>query len=251
MDDLSFIKRFFSCLAKIGFYKMVVREKTRKAVFYGIILALSIGSLTMISPVVQFGTQIDQIIGDIQDSAPEFKIVGGTLTGLKEPYAVSGGIVALVLDSSTKSTVQKDAPIGIFFLKDRLSIHSSTQIIQEQSYKTFVTGDFTKSSLVEMMGALKLFFWIMLPFGALFSCAGLFASSVVAMFMGVFIFKVQKKKLSYRDSYVIGIYAHTLPWLVCLIASVFMIPLPLFYVMNLVLVALIYFQVARWKGTVV
>lgn len=247
-DHIHFIKRMQLSLYHMGFYHKVLREKTGKAVRYGVLMALFMGSLTMIAPMVQWSDTVDQVLVDIRTSAPSFEIRDGRMIKLAEPYAIDNGSLALVLDSAKSVPVRKNATMGLYFQQESLKLSGAMKVPVEQPYRSLFVKPFGKSELIQFVTQMKAIGWLMIPLGGIIAALSVLGSSVLAALCGMGIYRANKKKLSFRDSYVISLYAHTVPWLVGVITSAFLVAIPYFMVMALMLVALTYVRACHWKG---
>lgn len=246
-NPMTFPGKLLHSLYDMTFYKEALQEKTARAVRFGILTALFFGSLMMIRPMVEWSRTVDLIIADMEIHLAEFTIQNGVLTSTSDkPYALNMDGLAIVVDPTGVDTaLQSSAGMGFYLTKTRMIVRNGMGPQQGMAYSDLLKDSFTKEDLKLLVDAMKLGGLALIPLGAVYGIPVLFLSAGVTMFFGRVLNAVARKRISYRDSFVIGIYAQVLAGTLMLFSSVFLVQLPLFYPVTLMLMGLYYAKLAR------
>lgn len=244
----SFPVKLFRSLYDIGYYVEVLRQKTSKAVKYGILVALFFGSLSMIQPLVEWNRTIDQILVDMELHLPPFTITKGNLVSTSDvPYALNMEGLAIVVDPRGEVTpLQAEAGFGFYLTKNKMIVKNGINSGQNLYYQDFLKESFGKEDLKLLVSTMRFGGWLMIPIGALYGVLLLFLSASITMFYGRVVYAFSRKVISYRDSFVVAIYAQVLTGTVFLMTSIFLLDLPLLYPMCLILMGFYYLNLSRW-----
>lgn len=245
----SFPVKLYRSLYDISYYVEVLKQKTSKAVKFGILIALFFGSLSMIRPLVEWNRTIDQILLDMQLHLAPFTISKGVLTSTEEaPYALNMEGLAIVVDpSSTETTLQTDAAFGFYLTKDRMVIRNGIGTGKSMAYQEFLKESFGKDDLSALISTMRLGGIVLIPLGALYGIVMLFLSAGITMFFGRVVYAFSRKAISYRDSFVVAIHTQVLTGVLYLMSSIFMVELSLFYPLCLMLMGLYYLNLSKWE----
>lgn len=245
----SFPMKLLRSLYDISYYAEVLRQKTSKAVKFGILVALFFGSLSMIRPLVEWNRTIDNIIQDIHLHLSPFTISEGILTSTsKAPYALNMKGLAIVVDPGSEETaLQAGADFGFYFTKNKMIIRNGMNSGTAIAYKDFLKESFGKEELKGLVSTMKIGGWVLIPLGGLYGIVMLFISASITMFFGRVVYAFSRKPLSYRDSFVIAIHTQVVAGTFFLLSSIFLVELPLFYPLCILLMSLYYLNLARWE----
>ncbi len=245
----SFPMKLLRSLYDISYYAEVLKHKTSKAVTFALLIALFFGSLSMIRPLVEWNRTIDSIIQDIHLHLSPFTISEGVLTSTsKSPYALNMNGLAVVVDpASEETTLQAGADFGFYFTKTKMIIRNGLNKGTDITYKDFLKEDFGKEDLKGLVSTMKLGGWFLIPLGGLYGIVMVFISATITMFFGRVVYAFSRKALSYRDSFVVAIHAQVLTAILYLLSSIFLVTMPLFYPLCLMMMGLYYINLARWE----
>lgn len=244
----SFPKKLFRSLFDIGYYKEVLKQKTSKAVKFGIVAALFFGSLSMIQPLVEWNRTIDQIVQDMQVHLSPFTVDKGELVSASgTPYALNMAGLAIVVDPRSVDTpLQSDAAFGFYLTKDRVTIKNVLNVGESQSYKELVEDSFGKDDLIAAISTMRYVGWSLIPLGALYGVVLLFFSAVLTMFFGRVVFAISGKTITHRESFVVGIYTQVVAGTLFLLAGILQLEITYLYPLCLMVMGLYYFKLSRW-----
>lgn len=244
----SFPEKLFRSLHDISYYVEVLKQKTSRAVKYGILVALFFGSLSMIQPLVEWNRTIDQILADMELHLPSFTITKGILTSTSDvPYALNMEGLAIVVDPRSEVTpLQADAGFGFYLTKNKMVIRNGMNSGQSMAYSDFLKESFGKDDLKALVSTMRLGGLLMIPLGALYGILLLFLSSAITMFYGRVVYAFSRKVISFRDSFVVAIYAQVITGVLYLMSSIFLLDLPLLYPLCLILMGFYYMKLSRW-----
>lgn len=247
----SFPVKLYRSLYDISFYAEALKQKTAKAVKFGILLALFFGSLAMIRPLVDWNRTIDQIMLDMELHLPAFTISNGVLSSTSAtPYALNMGGLAVVVDPrGSETALQPDATFGFYLTKDRMIIKNGMGVPKAMAYQEFLKESFSKEDLKALVSTMRYGGWFLIPLGALYGILILFLSAALTMFFGRVVYAVSRKNITHRDSFVVAIHAQVLTGVLYLLTSIFLVELPLFYPLCLMLMGLYYVNLSRWDET--
>lgn len=250
-NNLSFPMKLYRALYDVGFYVEALKEKTGKAIRFAILLGLFFGSLSMIPSVVEINRTIDSIILDMENRLPAFTIQEGVLVSSSDaPYALNMAGLAVVVDPRASETgLQADADFGFYFTKDRMSIRNAISKTAPIKYANLVRDAFGKEELVALIATMKLGGWLLIPLGGIYGIVMIFISAGLTTFFGRVVYAFSRKVISYRDSFVVAVYAQVITATLFLISAVFMMALPLFYPLCLMLMGMYYLRLSRWDET--
>lgn len=245
---LSFPEKLFRSLYDISYYTEVLKQKTSKAVKFGILVALFFGSLAMIRPLVEWNRTIDQILLDMELHLPEFTISEGVLKSTSQaPYALNMEGLAIVVDPRAEETVlQSEAGFGFYLTQNKMIIRNGMGSGQAMAYKDLLKESFGKPDLKALVSTMRFGGLILIPLGAVYGILLLFLSASITMFFGRVVYGIARKPITYRDSFVVGIYAQVLSGTLFLMTSVFLVELPMLYPLCLMMMGLYYYRLSRW-----
>lgn len=245
----SFPVKLYRSLYDITYYVEVLKEKTSKAIKFGILIALFFGSLSMVRPLVEWNRTIDQILVDMDLHLAPFAISEGILTSTsKDPYALNMEGLAIVVDpNSTETTLQPDASFGFYLTKDKMVIRNGLGSGNSMAYGEFLKESFGKEDLKTLISTMRLGGLVLMPLGALYGIVMLFLSAAITLLFGRVVYAFSRKAISYRDSFVVAIHAQVITGVLFLLTSIFMLELSLFYPLCLMLMGLYYLNLSRWE----
>lgn len=248
-NQLSFPEKLLRCLYDMAFYNGVLKEKTSRAVKFGILVALFFGSLAMVRPLVEWSRTIDLIVQDMEVHLAEFTIENGVLVSESQtPYALNMDGLAIVVDPTGEETaLQAGAGFGFYLTQTRMIVRNGLNREQGLTYDGLLKESFGKEDLQTLIGTMKLGGLALIPLGALYGIPMLFLSAAVTMFFGRLLFAIARKPISYRDSFVIAIHTQVLGGTLLLISTVMLLDMPLFYPVSLMLMGLTYSRLAQWQ----
>lgn len=244
-----FPMKLYRSLYDVSYYVEVLKQKTSKAVKFGIVAALFFGSLTMIRPLVEWNRTIDQILTDMELHLAPFTISEGVLTSTSgTPYALNIEGLAIVVDPLAADTaLQSDAELGFFFTQNKMIIRNGLNSGQSMAYKDLLKDSFGKEELKALVSTMRLGGLALIPLGALYGVLMLFLSAGITMFFGRVVYAFSRKAITYRDSFVVAIYAQVLAGTLFLLSGIFLLELPLFYPLCLLLMGFYYLNLSRWE----
>jgi len=247
----SFPVKLYRSLYDIGYYAESLKQKTSQAIKFGILIALFFGSLSMIRPLVDWNRTIDQIMLDMQLRLPAFTISNGILSSTSQtPYALNMEGLAVVVDPrSSETTLQPDATFGFYLTKDQMIIKNGMGAPKSLTYQEFLKESFNKEDLKALVSTMRYGGWFLVPLGALYGILMLFLSAAMTMFFGRVVYAFSRKNITHRDSFVVAIHAQVLTGVLYLMTSIFLVELPLFYPLCLMLMGLYYLNLSRWDET--
>lgn len=247
----SFPEKLFRSLYDISYYVEVLKQKTSKAIKFGILVALFFGSLSMIRPLVEWDRTIDQILVDMDLHLSPFTITKGILTSTSElPYALNMEGLAIVVDPRSEETdLQSDAGFGFYLTKNKMIIKNGIGAEKSLGYQEILKESFGKEDLKALVSTMRFGGWFLVPLGALYGILMLFLSAAITMFFGQVVYAFSRKNITYRDSFVVAIYAQVLTGVLFLLTSVFLLDLTLFYPLCLMVMGLYYLKLSRWDET--
>ncbi len=246
-STLSFPQKLFKSLFDIRYYAEVLKQKTSKAVKFGIVAALFFGSLSMIQPLVEWNRTIDQIVTDMQLHLAPFTVSKGVLSSTSgTPYALNMAGLAIVVDPRTDETaLQSDAGFGFYLTKSKITIKNGLNVGKSQGYKELLKESFNKEDLIAVISTMRYVGWILIPLGALYGIVMLFFSAALTMFFGRVVYALSRKTITHRDSFVVAIYAQVFAGTLYLMATLSQLEITYLYPMCMMVMGLYYFRLSR------
>ena len=237
---MNFIQNIKDNIYSPSFYNKVLQEKFSKSLRYFLILILIltvIKLITLINPILAIPTRIQQGLKDTLNCYPQelaIKVSNGQVTtNVQEPYYFKPcSFISTesdwVIDTKTPYTPQKfeEYKTPFWLTKDSIVYKKSTQEIRIYTLsevkdfkvdKTLVNSIFDKiSPYVKFIGpALLVFAGLGIYLMNLLRLIHLLILSAIILFLG----KIFKKKLTYQQSYKVGLHALTLGLIVQLVVG--------------------------------
>ena len=230
--NMNFLKKIISSIYSPAFYGEIVKTKFTSALGYFlllILLATVVQAIGLIKPVLvdlpkQAKTFVDEALV-LYPSELEIKIKSGVVTtNVKEPYTIkdNDGTPLVVIDTKTPYTSAKFNELDTFcwvtsdtaFCGDSDKGPTKIRAVDLSQFPdTTVNKSLVESLTNQSLPYLKYLGPVIIVFGLL---GFYFASSFRLLYLLIFallillVAKILKKKLSYGQSYKVGLYAMTL-----------------------------------------
>ncbi|WP_270179295.1 DUF1189 domain-containing protein [Alkalihalobacillus sp. CinArs1] len=214
--------------------KMMARfrfQKLGKPILYVFLLMLLASVPVGILTTVTFTNAYDELKSHISD-VPEFKLVDGTLSADQdEPYITKEDGETFIFDATgeTKPDDVEGYQTVIAFLGDRIMIKDSGTL-QEFDYSNFSTMSFTKSDVIELSQTLDDLLPIFIPlviFVVYLLQTGLkFIGVTVLATIGLTLKNMTKRRVSYKQLWILSAYSVTIPTLFFTIMSLLRTQVP-------------------------
>lgn len=245
--------RFFSSLYKSTHDLTWLKEqknKTGAAWGYFFLFVLLLSALTVLPIVVSLPLGI-KVVREKITQLPDFeaKVTSGTLhvTGLTQPYVFKQDDFVVVVDTVTTSSLELKEYLearqsGVLVTKDRFEFYndqkgeSRTQYFKDVNELSFNKADvqgvakklLSPVTITIVVLLLVLFFYLILLVAKLYSV-------VLVAFLVFIVCKIAKRPWQFRELFVMGLFATTLPSVLSMIFNLFALPIP--YVHFLALLA--------------
>ena len=244
MDEpkLNFFTKIYYSITSFDKYRYFLRQSVGRAVAYLLLLALALGTATLVPAAILYNNVIDEVTAGFDSTVPDFKLENGKLSvSGPMPIIIDGEGMPVVIDTTPGA---EERILGKY---DTVLLITADKIIQKNYvnksstdlknlYGIVLTKDSVKQAL-PLMKPLGIFIFL---FGGIFYIASKFVSALIISLAGMIINSSMKLSLSYRSIFKISVYSLTLPALLCTVLDLLPVLIPfkwaLFYIIAAVYV---------------
>lgn len=218
-EKMGFISQFVASITRPAAYRQLRDEKGGRVFLYLLILALVLGTISMLLPLAQFLQGVDEMIAVYKQSAPEFRFENGELAVDAEMPIIfddprQNAIYIIDTSGETGMEALEEYDRGLV-LTNRMAIIKQNRLQQRVIDLAELRGlRFNKEIFGGFLPYLKAISLLILLFGWIgFICGKLLSGLWVAL-IGLIIFSTTRLKEPFGRLYKMSIYALTLPILV-------------------------------------
>lgn len=230
---MNFFKKIVSSVYSPEFYAEIPNSSLSSAIKYFFLLILLVTALTFTKSIPEFlfgfskdiKTSMTQVTESYPDSLELVVKSGKVTSNVKEPYFLTdkSGSNFLVIDTKTAYSADKfesyKAPVWV--TSDTIFYKGEDSQIKSQSLAQIgdvtVNKNFVNSIASKVTPWIPYFGPLMLLISMIFLTLFYSFRLVYALFLALLVMllaKIYKKKLNYKDSYKVSIYAMTLPFII-------------------------------------
>ncbi|MEI6603216.1 MAG: DUF1189 domain-containing protein [Clostridia bacterium] len=238
---LNFFQKVARSLYSVKTYSIFNKLSVGKAFGYLLLLTVTLGILSSISPVIAYNQAIGYISKEFVAKVPAFELKDGifTMEG-KMPVRYESGGTVIVIDTTGKTTVDSLQAYSSYLLITKTA-YFQKQNLREQIYKfkDLAALTFTKDSVQKMIPLLNLvsiFIVLFVPVG--FFVVYLFFALLLAL-IGLILNSAVGSRLPFGNIFKLGIYALTLPTIFEVIFNAFSFNIPYFWLIKLLVATII------------
>lgn len=237
MNKNNFFVKLVRSFTDFNFYREIIGTKLSSAFGYIVILALIIGILTSIRPVVSFDTGLKSLLNSIKDDMPEFTLKNGLLTVEGEmPIIIKDADRTIIINSDILDDPNYDDTLAtyneaVYITGNKIYYKEDSNNTRIINYATLGAFEFNRSILLTVTSMMNVLPFLMVLFIIIGSIVGkLFSSLIVSVLAIIINAIIGNSNLQYKNLYIIGIYTMTLPSLIKLLLNVLYIEIPFFWV---------------------
>lgn len=201
------------------YYPNYLKNKKRKVFGAGVLLATIYFLISCVCPMIMNQLTTGGFSKLIRDNVPDFKLEDGILE-VDETIEMDNGDVLVYIDTD---------PYYVFYdadeMKSELSeyrqailLDSEKVIIKnqgdlEQMYFSELDWEFERDDLLKFVPYIYLFLLLVLVFVYIWDVALFFFSVLFVALVGMAIVSGMKKKLTFGQIYLLGVYSSTISWM--------------------------------------
>jgi len=241
VKKLNFFQKVARSLYSVKTYSIFNKLSVGKAFGYLMLLTVTLGILSSISPVIAYNQAIGYLSNEFVAKVPAFELKDGifTMEG-KMPVRYESAGTVFVIDTTGKTTVDSLKAYRSYLLITKSAFYNK-QSLQEQTvkFKDLAGLTFTKDSVQKMIPLLNLvgiFIVLFVPVG--FFVVYLFFALLLAL-IGLIINAAVKSRLAFGNVFKLGIYALTLPTIFEVLFNAFSFNIPYFWLIKLLVATII------------
>lgn len=221
-------------------------QKIGKTILYIMLLCLLVTIPKMIA-MGNFIKEGNQVMNEmLNEKVPDFKIENGELTAdTTEPIVQEDINFLYVFDPNATDLNAYPNQDGIFILKDKITVVDQ-QIEQDIPYSDLGITNFEKKDLQNLISTIDDILPILMFVTGLF----MYLFQLVIAFIGISLFAFigstmnGKRKLSYKQNWILTTYSHTIPVVFFMIMGLLMIPVPgSFFIFTGVVLIILYLTI--------
>lgn len=215
---LNFFTKAYYSIKGFDYYRYFIMQKTGKAVIYLLLLGLIAGLAGIIQPVSESNKMINQMIGGIESTIPDFTFENGKLdVKANMPLIIGEGSgMTIIIDTSgaTNESVLNSYDNVLLILRDKM-IQKNYANQQVTDFSVLQGFKLDRSDVKNMLPLIKWFMLLLFIILPPFIIAGRFLSALFISIFGLIINSVKNANLPYRDIFAISAYSLTLPLIIC------------------------------------
>ena len=226
-----FAKQFYESVTRIESYRDRLRGQLGEAIVFLVIVTLSLGTLSMIRPILEFNWGIRQAAIEIERDLPDFILRDGQLTAAKPFLMRKGKQSIVIMDTSGvhRPEEMEGYMEGVFIGKDRIILQQNGFTRREMGFNEFAGVEFTKTDLVRFLPYLQ---WLD-PFIFIFGWFGFFigklCSAIILSLLGLIIAVRLQTRMGFKGLYKLSIYALSLPIALKVLLALTGLTIPFFW----------------------
>lgn len=226
-------------------YSKFLNNKKGKVFGYGLLIMFFYVLIAYLIPgAISMGTPAS-MARSFRENVPNFELSNGKLwvdavVELEQSgtYILINTDPAYVLPDSNKlSDALRGYYQAVLLDNEKMVVKSNGQV--EQLYFSDLDFEFSRDELEGIIPTLFVAYYIIMIFGYIWMTALFFFGVIFVALIGMIIASAMKCRLSFGQLYLMGIYSRTLPLLIKALVSLLPIGIPLFWVLNFGLSALI------------
>lgn len=224
----AFFTEAYKAVSDFKFYKTVKNFSSGKAFKYILSLVLFVSLALSIRYSFLLGKGLDMAMVWMKKNLPVIEIQNGAASvHAEEPYKMTEGDFAVILDTTGKTTSLDEYKRGVLLMKDRVIYKES-----EMKAEIYKLADVKSLRIDEnfMKAVQKNAVWIVFPFILLgiyiYLTIARLLQAVIFSLITIFAAAVNKVQLAYSQIFSIGIYAVTLSTLLGAVSALFLKGIP-------------------------
>lgn len=227
-----FVKQFYESITRIETYRDRLRGPLCEAIVFMVVVTLSLGTLSMIRPILEFNRGIRQVTIGIEKDLPDFILKDGQLTAAKPFLMRKGKQSIIIMDTSEvhRPEEMEGYTDGVFIGKDRIILQQNGFIRREMRFDEFAGVEFTKEDLVRFLPYLQWLDPLILIFGWFGFFIGKLCSAIILSLLGFIIAARLQTRMGFKGLYKLSIYALSLPIALKVLLSFTGLTVPFFWV---------------------
>ena len=231
---INFFQRIFKSITDFKFYMHIIKESLGRAFLYLVFLALLLGVVGLIRPIIEINIGINLAIQYFQADVPEFTFANGELDVQGEMPIIQGeeGGPVFIIDTSGQldETILDGYESGVFISRYELINKENGYEKRRINFTQLGELRFTKSDVERWLPHLRWIHLVVIIFGLAGAILIKFISTFFISILGLIVNAIKKAGLSYKDIYKLGIYGITLPAIIQMVISLIPIDIPFFSV---------------------
>ncbi len=222
-------QKFVGSTSSPRFFADMVGSKTSAAIGYICLLTVILSLVTSTIFGLGFREAMDFINTGFADNAPEFEISGGEfrMSGPQYFEMIEGDAAIIIdLEDRMSPSQMEQYTTGVYINKDFMYSIQYGQFQQPQPWSSFQGTVITKADTIQFLNILRDVWVVFIFLGVLFAVLGKLFSSLIVSVIAMVVSAITSAKLTYRDGYILGVYAMTGPTLLKFAQSMLAIAFP-------------------------
>lgn len=226
-------------------YSKFLKNKKGKVFGYGLLLMLIYVLVAYLIPgTIRMGTP-DSMARSFRENVPNFELKNGTLwVDTVVDMEQSGTYIYIdtdpdyvLYDADELSGFLRGYRQAILMDSEKMIVKSNGEV--QQGYFSDLGLEFSRDELEGIIPTLYVLYYIIMIFGYIWMTALFFFGVLFVALIGLIISSSMKCQLTFGQLYLMGIYSRTLPLMIKALVSFLPVQIPLFWVLNFGLSALI------------